>query len=238
MSAVRPRDVPDLDWDALRSALDEDGFAVTPPVLAPAACQRLRERFDDESTRFRSTVDMERYNFGRGRYRYFDHPLPVEVQALRNAFYPPLAQVANEWARRLGEEPSWPATLAELTERCRASGQMRPTPLLLRYGPGDYNCLHQDLYGPIHFPLQVVVLLSEPHDEFTGGELILVEQRPRMQSRPMVVPLALGTAAIITVRDRPRQGRRGFHRVQMRHGVARVRSGTRTTLGVIFHDAR
>ena len=238
MSGSRIRDIAALDWDDLARSLDAEGFAVTPPILGRAACRSLRDRFDDARTRFRSTIDMQRHNFGRGHYRYFDRPLPNEVQALREAFYPPLSAVANDWSTRLGRSPCWPGTLAALVDRCHAEGQTRPTPLLLRYGPGDYNCLHQDLYGPIHFPLQVIVLLSAPGEEFEGGELILVEQRPRMQSRPMVVPLTLGAAAIIPVRERPRRGTRGYHRVQMRHGVGRIRSGRRTTLGVIFHDAR
>ena len=226
-----------LDWQAAARTLDEEGFATFPPILGRAVCRRLREKFDDTHTRFRSTVDMARYNFGRGRYRYFDYPLPDEVEHLRAAFYPPLARIANGWAERLGQASPWPDTLAELTDRCHAGGQARPTPLLLRYGQDDYNCLHQDLYGPIHFPLQVIVMLSDPEIEFRGGELILVEQRPRMQSRPMVVPLEQGAAAVIPVRERPRKGTRGWHRTQMRHGVSRVLSGSRTTLGLIFHDA-
>lgn len=230
--------VADLDWGLHAQALDDEGFATTRPILGPAACRALRRRFDDEGTRFRSTIDMARYNFGRGRYRYFDYPLPDEVQALREAFYPPLADIANAWSQRIGQPPHWPARLSVLTEHCHAEGQTRPTPLLLRYEADDYNCLHQDLYGPIHFPLQVIVMLSNPGREFDGGELVLVEQRPRMQSRPMVVPLALGAAAVVPVRERPRRGARGYHRVQIRHGVSRVRSGSRTTLGLIFHDAR
>jgi uncharacterized protein len=237
--SASPREaIAGLDWQAIAQALDTEGYATIAPILGRAACRRLRNRFDDGGTRFRSTIDMARYNFGRGQYRYFEYPLPDEVRILREAFYPPLAHIANAWADLFGQTPCWPETLADLTERCHAEGQTRPTPLMLRYGQDDYNCLHQDLYGPIHFPLQVIVMLSEPGEEFEGGELILVEQRPRMQSRPMVVPLALGAAAIIPVRERPRLGTRGHHRVQMRHGVSRVRSGSRTTLGVIFHDAR
>jgi hypothetical protein len=226
-----------LDWAAVAEALDGEGYATLPALLSAGECRRLRERFDEEPL-FRATIDMARYNFGRGTYRYFAYPLPDDVQALRAALYPPLARIANDWAKRLGQPAEWPESLAELTAHCHRHGQARPTPLLLRYGSGDYNCLHQDLYGPIHFPLQVIVMLSDPGRDFSGGELVLVEQRPRMQSRPMVVPLALGAAAIVPVRERPRLGTRGYHRVQMRHGVSRVSCGTRTTLGVIFHDAR
>jgi hypothetical protein len=238
MSCEAGHGIGTLDWSAAAQALDAEGFATTPPILDRATCRRLRACFDDTGTRFRSTVDMAQYNFGRGRYRYFDYPLPDTVQALREAFYPPLAAIANAWSQRLGLIADWPASLAALTQRCHAEGQTRPTPLLLRYHTDDYNCLHQDLYGPIHFPLQVIVMLSEPGVEFEGGELILVEQRPRMQSRPMVVPLERGAAAIIPVRERPRHGVRGHHRVQLRHGVGRIRRGSRTTLGLIFHDAR
>lgn len=238
MSSGPARQVARLDWGALARTLDDEGVAVTSPLLSRAACRGLRQRFDDEGTAFRSTIDMSRHNYGSGMYRYFDYPLPAEVQTLREAFYPPLAAIANEWAGRMGNTGRWPATLIELTERCHADGQRRPTPLLLRYGEGDYNRLHQDLYGPIHFPLQVIVLLSEPGTEFEGGELILVEQRPRVQARPIVVPLQQGAAAIVPVKERPRRGARGFHRVAMRHGVSRVRRGSRTTLGLIFHDAQ
>lgn len=228
--------VQGIDWQAAAADLDEHGCAAVGPLLGTADCRRLRGLFDDPESRFRSTVDMARYDFGRGRYRYFDYPLPPVVAALREALYPGLAAIANGWAQRLGQPP-WPETLAALLARCHAAGQQRPTPLLLRYGADDFNCLHQDLYGPIHFPLQVVVLLSEPGVEFDGGELVLVEQRPRRQSRPLVVPLAQGGAAIVPVRERPRRGTRGDYRVQMRHGVSRVLRGSRTTLGLIFHDA-
>jgi uncharacterized protein len=226
-----------LDWGGIARELDAEGFAVTAPLLSEEACVAIRGLYEDEATRYRSTIDLQRYNFGRGQYRYFAYPLPEPVQALRSAFYPGLAGVANAWAERLGQPTDWPASLDALTARCHAAGQRRPTPLLLRYGEGDYNCLHQDLYGAIHFPLQVIVLLSAPATEFEGGELVLVEQRPRMQSRAMVVPLRQGAAAIVPVRDRPRAGSRGVHRVQVRHGVAKLRRGRRTTLGLIFHDA-
>jgi hypothetical protein len=226
-----------VDWSQLSRSLTADGFAVTGPVLSDGDCTRLLEGYDDPATGYRSTIDMARHNFGRGQYRYFSYPLPATVQALRDYFYAGLAPIANEWAKCLGSADTWPETLAALTRRCHREGQRRPTPLILRYEAGDYNCLHQDLYGPIHFPLQVIVMLSAPARDFDGGELILVEQRPRMQSRPMVVHLERGCAAIIPVRERPRKGARGFHRAQMRHGVSRIKAGKRHTLGVIFHDA-
>lgn len=228
---------PDV-WADIYESLDAEGYAVTGPLLSSAACRRVRAYFDSPAIAFRKTIDMARHGFGRGQYRYFDYPLPDDVAALRASLYARLQPIANDWAERLGEEPAWPETLAELLARCHAAGQRRPTPLLLRYGAGDYNRLHQDLYGDIHFPLQVIVLLSRPGRDFSGGELVLVEQRPRMQSRPIVVPLAQGQAAIVPVRARPCRGVRGFYRVQMRHGVGEVRSGSRTTLGLIFHDAK
>ncbi len=230
--------IAELDWNALRTQLDEDAVATIPELLTPQECQQLRALYDDGQTEFRSTIDMARYNFGRGQYKYFAYPLPTDITALRSAFYPHLAAIANAWAGQLGSDLHWPGSHAELLQQCHEAGQQRPTPLLLRYLADDYNCLHQDLYGPIHFPLQVVVQLSAPGEEFDGGELIVVEQRPRMQSRPMVVQLAMGSAAIIPVRERPRRGVRGFHRTQLRHGVSRLLSGQRTTLGLIFHDAR
>ena len=226
-----------FDWDALSHSLDEKGYAVTEPFLSENECQNLRGLYDNADTEFRSTIAMQRYNFGRGEYKYFAYPLPSGVTRLRESFYTKLAPLANHWESRFGNEPHWPSDLPALLKRCRDNGQSRPTPLMLRYGQGDYNCLHQDLYGEIHFPLQVVILLSAPGKEFEGGELVLVEQRPRMQSRPIVVNLAQGAAAIIPVRERPRKGTRGYHRVQMRHGVGEVRSGGRYTLGLIFHDA-
>ena len=228
--------VSTIDWDAVSNDLDREGVAVLPPLLDRATCASLRETFDDHA-RFRSTINMARYNFGEGQYRYFARPLPNLVARLRAALYPPLAQIANTWAQRLGSADDWPDTLEGLTDRCRAAGQLRPTPLLLKYQPGDYNCLHQDLYGEVHFPLQVVFLLSDPGTDFDGGELVVVEQRPRLQSRPMVIPLAQGGGAIIPVRERPRASTRGWSRSQMRHGVSRVRRGERFTLGIIFHDA-
>ncbi len=229
--------VAGLDWSRVEAALDDDGCAAIPPILSRDSCQRVAAYYEDPHCRFRSTVSMARHGFGSGEYRYFDYPLPAEVQRLRERFYAGLAPIANRWESRLGNEPLWPADIGTLIERCHREGQGRPTPLLLRYGAGDYNCLHQDLYGPIHFPLQVIIVLSAPRRDFEGGELILVEQRPRMQSRPIVMHLEQGGAAIIPVRERPRRGKRGFHRAPMRHGVGRVLSGRRHTLGLIFHDA-
>jgi hypothetical protein len=226
-----------IDWVSLGAELDEEGVAITKPVLTRTQCRRLKAMYDDSEVAFRSVIDMSRYNFGRGQYKYFAYPLPRDVQMLRDAFYPFLADIANGWAARAGREAGWPHAHKTLLKQCRRAGQCRPTPLMLRYRTGDYNCLHQDLYGPIHFPLQVILQLSEPGREFEGGELLLVEQRPRMQTRPIVVRPALGAAAIIPVRERPRRGVRGIHHVQMRHGVARVTGGERTTLGLIFHDA-
>ena len=210
---------------------------MTPRILPRETCERIRGYYDDTETDFRSTIDMARYNFGSGEYKYFDYPLPDAVLTLRRQFYERLAPIANRWESRLGTGTRWPDDLDTLLRRCHDAGQERPTPLILRYGEGDYNCLHQDLYGEIHFPLQVIFLLSEPRRDFDGGELILVEQRPRMQSRPMVVSLQQGAAAIIPVRERPRKGKRGYHRAPMRHGVGEIKAGRRYTLGVIFHDA-
>ena len=226
-----------VNWDEVSRSLDEKGYAVTGTVMSAGDCDRLRECYEDPETRFRSTVDMARYNFGRGQYRYFDYPLPSPVEALRKFFYEGLVPIANEWSARLGTEENWPASHDAFIRRCHEDGQRRPTPLLLKYGKGDYNCLHQDLYGPIHFPLQVIIMLSDPDTDFDGGELMLVEQRPRMQSRAMVVPMRQGAAAVIPVRERPRQGSRGYHRAPMRHGVGEITGGNRHTLGVIFHDA-
>ena len=226
-----------LDWSGIENSLAENGYATTASFIDSATCKALRLLYDDPETPFRSTIDMARYNFGSGQYKYFDYPLPKIVADLRSAFYARLAPIANAWAKALRMEADWPADLDELLNRCHRAGQSRPTPLLLRYRSGDYNCLHQDLYGPIHFPLQVVIQLSRPGEDFTGGELVLVEQRPRMQSRPILPVLKQGAAAIIPVRERPRPGTRGYHRAAMRHGVGEILSGERYTLGLIFHDA-
>jgi uncharacterized protein len=211
------------------------GYA-TRALLPPEECRRIAALWAEES-RFRKHVIMERHAFGRGEYRYLAYPLPDPVQRLREALYPPLAAVANGWRRALGESRLFPDTLAAFLEQCHAAGQTRPTPLLLRYGPDDFNCLHQDLYGDMVFPLQAVILLSEPGRDFTGGEFLLLEQRPRAQSRAEVVPLTQGEAAIFPVHHRPVRGTRGTYRLTMRHGVSRVRGGVRQTLGIIFHDA-
>jgi hypothetical protein len=229
-------DLP-LDWPRIAADLDTTGCAVTPPLLDAADCARLAALYDDPAP-FRSRVVMARHGFGRGEYRYFAYPLPDPLPALRAALYAGLAPVAERWRQALGGagEP-FPATLDAFLARCHAAGQAKPTPLLLSYGPGDYNCLHQDLYGPLVFPLQATILLSAPGRDFAGGEFVLTEQRPRMQSRAEVVPLAQGQAVIFAVNHRPVQGSRGTYRVAMRHGVSRVREGLRRTLGIILHDA-
>jgi uncharacterized protein len=225
-------DLDTLDWAALKDQLDARGHAVTPPVLDADECDALAELFD--GGRFRSTIDMARHRFGDGRYRYFDHPLPDPIPALRAGFYAHLAPIANDWAEKL-DEPGFPLTHEELLERCVAAGQQRPTPLILRYGAGDWNALHQDLYGDVYFPFQVVTVLSE---DFDGGEFVLLEQRPRAQSRAHVIRPPRGAFVIFPTRVRPNRGARGYHRVGLRHGVATVSRGQRTALGVIFHDAR
>ncbi len=226
-----------LDWDEVGRALDAQGHAVMEDLLPSADCAALAASYD-EAARFRSRVVMASHGFGQGEYRYFDYPLPAIVERLRTALYPPLARTANRWQEVLGTDPCYPAAHGDYLDRCHAAGQTRSTPLLLRYRSGDYNCLHQDLYGELVFPLQVAVLLSEPGHHFTGGEFVLTEQRPRMQSRAEVVPLTRGDAVVFPVHQRPVRGKRGFYRVTMRHGVSRLRSGQRFTLGIIFHDAR
>ena len=223
-------------WPLVLAALDERGHATVRGLLAAGECAELAALYDEEAA-FRSRVVMARHNFGRGEYRYLRYPLPAVVAALRERLYRALAPLANRWHERLGLQPRFPATLAAYLERCHAAGQARPTPLILKYGEGDYNCLHQDLYGELVFPLQATVLLSAPGRDFTGGEFLLVEQRPRMQSRGEVVPLGQGDAVIFAVNQRPVAGTRGDYRVTMRHGVSRLRGGHRFTLGVIFHDA-
>ncbi len=225
-----------LPWPKLREQLDARGFAVTPPVLDAAECHGLAELF--EGGRFRSTIDMARYRFGEGRYRYFDHPLPPAIGSLRTAFYERLAPIANEWSALLGgPADAFPPAHEELLARCRAAGQERPTPLILRYREGDWNALHQDLYGDVHFPFQVVTVLSEAGLDYEGGQFVLLEQRPRAQSRAHVVDAPRGGFVVFPTRERPQQGTRGYHRVGLRHGVSTVTRGERTALGVIFHDA-
>ncbi|MFN4355998.1 2OG-Fe(II) oxygenase [Sphingopyxis alaskensis] len=224
------------DWDAAATALDGAGWAVLPGLLGDAECDALAAAYDMPPL-FRSHIQMARHGFGRGEYRYFAYPLPPLVAALRSRLYPRLAPLANRWHERMGLPARFPSDHADFLARCHAAGQRRPTPLLLQYGPGDYNCLHQDLYGEHVFPVQAAVLLSAPGEAFTGGEFILTEQRPRMQSRAAVVPLAKGDAVIFAVNVRPVRGSRGDYRVAMRHGVSEIRSGRRHTLGVIFHDA-
>jgi hypothetical protein len=230
------RRIEALDWPALQAGLDADGWAQAPAVLTPAECDALVGLYDREDG-FRSRVVMGRHGFGRGEYKYFDYPLPPLVAALRRTLFPHLAGAAERWSARLGQDRRFPRDHDVYVDQCRAAGQTRPTPLLLRYGPGDYNCLHQDLYGEEVFPLQAAFLLSEPGRDFEGGEFVLVEQRPRMQSRPEVVPLRQGDMVVFAVAHRPVQGTRGAYRVNLRHGVSRIRSGARHTLGVIFHDA-
>jgi hypothetical protein len=225
-----------FDWPAIEADLASFGCAHVPAVLAPADCALLASAYD-QADLFRSRVVMERHGFGRGEYQYFCYPLPDLVQSLRTDMYGPLAAIANRWHAALDIDTRFPALHEQYLERCHAAGQARPTPLMLRYGEGDYNCLHQDLYGEHVFPLQAAFLLSRPGVDFKGGEFVLTEQRPRMQSRAEVVPLGQGDCVIFPVHHRPVNGTRGVYRVNMRHGVSRLRSGSRHTLGVIFHDA-
>lgn len=225
-----------IDWDDVGAQLDDAGCAVIPGLLDARLCTQLSACYD-QPPRFRSRVVMERHGFGRGEYQYFAYPLPAPVAELRATLYPPLARIANRWQAALGLDLRFPADHADFLARCHAAGQLRATPLLLRYRAGDYNCLHQDLYGEQVFPLQVAVLLSRPGEDFDGGQFVLTEQRPRMQSRAEVVALGQGDAVVFAVNQRPVQGTRGVYRVTMRHGVSRVRRGLRHTLGIIFHDA-
>jgi len=223
-------------WVELLTGLDERGYAVLPGLLGERECRSVAALYADEAA-FRSRVVMARHNFGRGEYKYLRYPLPPLVAELRQALYPKLAPFANRWHERLHLEPRFPARLDAYLARCHAAGQQRPTPLILKYEAGDYNCLHQDLYGELVFPIQATVLLSKPDDDFTGGEFLLVEQRPRMQSKGEVVPLGQGDAVLFAVNSRPVAGTRGDYRVTIRHGVSRLHSGNRYTLGIIFHDA-
>ena len=235
MTTIEER-VSAVDWARVSDELDQQGATVVERVLTAAECEQLGALYEHDEP-FRSRVIMARHGFGAGEYRYFAYPLPPLVESLRASAYPHLVPIARRWAEALATGVEYPSRHRDFLERCHRAGQARPTPLLLSYREGDYNCLHQDLYGEHVFPLQMAILLSSPGRDFVGGELVMTEQRPRRQSRPMVVPLAQGDAAVFAVHHRPVQGARGFHRVQLRHGVSRVRSGHRTTLGVIFHDA-
>jgi hypothetical protein len=225
-----------VNWAAVATALDAQGWAVLPELLSVGQCEALASLYDAPAG-FRSRIVMARHGFGRGEYRYFAYPLPPLVEELRTSLYAPLAPIANRWHARMGMEARFPADHVAFLARCHAASQTRPTPLLLRYGPGDYNNLHQDVYGEHVFPLQAAILLSEPGAAFEGGEFVLTEQRPRMQSRAMVVPLRQGDALIFAVNSRPVEGTRGAYRAKLRHGVSALRAGCRHTLGLIFHDA-
>ena len=228
--------IADLDRDSIAQHLDADGYALVPSLLSPPECRDLVALYERDEL-FRKRVVMARHGFGEGEYRYFAYPLPDRVATLRTRLYPPLAAVANRWNEALRVEIRFPADHAAWLERCHRAGQTRPTPLMLRYGKGDYNRLHQDLYGEHVFPIQATILLSQPGRDFEGGEFVLTEQRPRMQSRAEVVPLGQGDAVLFPVHHRPVRGTRGFHRANMRHGVSRLHAGSRHTLGIIFHDA-
>lgn len=225
-----------LPWPQLTTGLDAQGFAQTPEVLSPEDCRELAGLYEAGS--FRTVVNMGRVRYGEGEYKYFEHPLPDAVAALRSAFYPPLAEVANRWAERLGQDVTYPDGLDAFLDRCHQAGQARPTPLMLRYGPGDWNALHQDIYGEVAFPFQIVTVLDRPGEDFTGGEFVLVEQRPRAQSRAHVEQLRQGCFLVFATGTRPVAGSRGYYRAPVRHGVSTLTAGSRTTLGIIFHDAR
>ena len=231
------RRVVTVDWDRVATDLDAQGFAVVPALLGAKDCRMVSSLYPDEA-RFRSHIVMARHGFGRGEYKYFAYPLPDLIASLRTAIYPHLSHIANRWNEAMGIDVRYPPEHEAFLRRCHDAGQTRPTPLLLQYGAGDFNCLHQDLYGEHVFPLQVAVLLSEPDDDFTGGEFVLTEQRPRMQSRAAVVPLRRGDAVVFAVHHRPVRGTKGVYRVNLRHGVSVVRTGRRHTLGLIFHDAK
>ena len=226
-----------ISWEQVYRDLDAEGNATIKSILSSDECDNVRVLYDNDDL-FRSHVVMERHGFGRGEYRYFRYPLPDLITTLRTSLYPHLVPIANRWNEAMRIDVHYPATHAEYMDQCHKAGQDKPTPLLLKYGTDDYNCLHQDLYGEHVFPLQVAVLLSEPDKDFTGGEFVMTEQRPRMQSRPMVVPLRKGDGVVFTVNHRPVRGRKSVYRVNLRHGVSRVRSGSRYTLGIIFHDAK
>ena len=229
--------VDDISWEQVSQDLDAEGSAIIPDILSPDECDETRALYQERKL-FRSEVIMERHGFGRGEYRYFKYPLPALIATLRTSLYPHLVPIANRWNNAMGIDMRFPPTHAEYIRRCHQTGQNKPTPLILKYEKDDYNCLHQDLYGEHVFPLQVAVLLSEPDKDFTGGAFVMTEQRPRMQSRPMVVPLRKGDGVVFAVNHRPVQGKKNVYRVNLRHGVSRLRSGSRHTLGIIFHDAQ
>jgi hypothetical protein len=224
-------------WQQVSADLNAEGNAIIKGILSPDECDEIRALYQDEKV-FRSHVVMERHGFGRGEYRYFSYPLPDLITAIRTSLYPRLVPIANRWNKAMGIDVRYPAIHADFIQRCHRAGQNKPTPLLLKYRTGDYNCLHQDLYGEHIFPLQIAVLLSEPDRDFSGGEFVMTEQRPRMQSRPIVVPLRKGDGVVFAVHHRPVQGMKRVYRVNLRHGVSRLRSGSRYTLGIIFHDAK
>lgn len=228
--------VEKIDWAGISAELDAQGWAVFPKLLTASECDGIAGLYGDGAA-FRSHVIMARHGFGQGEYRYFSYPLPDLIQRLRTALYSRLSPIANRWNERMGIDVRFPDDHSDFLERCHDAGQTRPTPLLLQYGPGDYNCLHQDLYGEHVFPLQVAILLSNPGDDFEGGEFVLTEQRPRLQTRPAVVPLSKGDAVVFAVNSRPHRGSKGDHRVMLRHGVSKLRKGRRHTVGIIFHDA-
>jgi hypothetical protein len=227
----------EIEWERVCRELDAEGNAIIKGVLAPDECDEVRALYREEKI-FRSLVVMERHGFGRGEYKYFSYPLPELITRLRTSLYPHLVPIANRWNEAMHIQNRYPATHAEYIQRCHRAGQNKPTPLLLKYGADDYNCLHQDLYGEHVFPLQLAILLSQPDKDFTGGEFVMTEQRPRMQSRPIVVPLQKGDGVVFAVNQRPVKGKKSVYRVNMRHGVSRLRSGSRYTLGIIFHDAQ
>ncbi|WP_083496876.1 2OG-Fe(II) oxygenase [Brevibacillus choshinensis] len=226
-----------LDWENLQQMLDEQGYAVLPPLLGAEECQKMIETYEQPPL-FRSTIDMARYRFGMGEYKYYSAPLPDLLQELRKGFYPQLAIAANRWLNQLGREAIYPAGLSEFLDHCHQHGQSRPTPLILKYEAGGYNCLHQDLYGDVFFPFQVVFVLNQKEKDYTGGEFLLVEQRPRAQSRGHVLSLEQGAGLIFPTQHRPVAGARGYYKTTLRHGVSTITSGTRYSLGIIFHDAK
>ena len=229
--------VAEVPWSEVSRDLDAEGNGVIKSILSPSECDEVRSLYQNDKI-FRGHIVMERHGFGRGEYRYFSYPLPELIAAMRTSLYPYLVPIANDWNEAMGINIRYPATHPDYIQRCHRAGQNKPTPLILKYGIDDYNCLHQDLYGEHAFPLQIAVLLSEPDKDFTGGEFVMTEQRPRMQSRPIVVPLRKGDGVVFAVHHRPVQGKKSVYRVNLRHGVSRLRSGSRYTLGIIFHDAK